>query len=208
MNVSLMAEFLSWYIDLVESLGYLGIFIMTLLESTLLPIPSEITMVPAGYLISTGEMNFWLVLLNAVLGTLGGALINYYIALFFGRQLVVKFGKYVFFPESKLQKVEEFFTNHGEISTFTGRLTPGIRHLISFIAGLSRMNIGKFCLFTTLGGSLWMLILIALGYFIGENRDLIKKYTTTVTIVTVIFAILTAILYSYLINRNNKKKKK
>jgi membrane protein DedA with SNARE-associated domain len=201
-----MAEFLAWYLDLVNSLGYAGIFIMTLVESTVLPIPSEITMVPAGYLISTGDMDFWLVFINSVAGTLAGALINYYIAFFFGRRLVVKFGKYIFFPEEKLKKVEKFFDSHGEVSTFTGRLTPGIRHLISFMAGLSKMKIGKFCLFTTIGGSLWMLILISLGYFIGENRDLLKKYTTNVTIITVIFAIIVLMVYVYFTYKKKQKK--
>lgn len=198
-----MADFLSWYVDIVLNLGYVGIFFMTLIEGTILPIPSETTMLPAGFLIYSGEMNFWLVLFSSVLGTMSGAFVNYYIAKKYGRQLIISYGKYFFFSEKKLIGVEKFFDKYGEISTFTGRLTPGVRHLISFVAGLSRMRIKSFIIFTALGSSIWLLILILAGYFIGENTNLIKQYMPKISL-SVIAAVGIIIFVYWLIKKNKK----
>jgi len=192
-----MEELLTWYVNLVSSLGYLGIFIMTIVESTILPIPSEITMIPAGYLIYQGKMSFFAVLISSTLGTLMGSLMNYYIASRFGRHLVITYGKYVFFREKQLEKVEKFFIKHGSISTFTGRLVPGVRHLISFVAGLSKMDLRKFSLFTSLGGGLWMLILIITGRYIGENQQLIDHYGHYISTGTIIIALIIGGVYFY-----------
>ena len=149
---------------------------MTFVESTFIPIPAEITLIPAGYLFYKGEMNGMFVLFVSSIGTLGGSLVNYYIAYFFGRKLFSKKGKYFFINESKLKTIENFFANHGIISVFTGRFIPGVKHFISFPAGLAKMSIKSFCLYTLVSGIIWCAILIALGYLIGENEFLIKKY--------------------------------
>lgn len=171
----------------VESLGYLGILIMTFIESTFIPIPAEITLIPAGYLVHKEEMNGLLVLLVSSTGTLGGSLANYYIACFFGRKLFTNKGKYFFINRSKLEKMEKFFINHGGISVFIGRFLPGVKHFISFPAGLAKMNLKPFCLYTLLGGTIWCAVLISLGYFLGENEHLVKKYLKQVNIIFLVF---------------------
>lgn len=165
-----------WLVEFVEHLGVLGIFIMTFLESTFMPIPSEITMIPAGYLVQQGKMEFVSVLLASIVGTVGGAYFNYWIARHFGRGLFLRYGKYFLMTPAKLQKLESFFEKHGAISTFIGRLIPGVRHYISFPAGLAQMNRRTFIIYTALGGAIWMTVLITLGYHIGENRALMVKW--------------------------------
>lgn len=166
----------NWLVAFVEHLGVAGVFIMTFLESTFMPIPSEITMIPAGYLIQQGKMELVPVLIASILGTIGGAMFNYWLARKFGRSLFLRYGKYLFMTPEKLAKLESFFAKHGSISTFTGRLIPGIRHYISFPAGLAKMDLKKFTIYTALGGALWMCVLIALGYHIGENKELMTVY--------------------------------
>ncbi|MFK7968339.1 MAG: DedA family protein [Rickettsiaceae bacterium] len=176
---------------------------MTFIESTFIPIPAEITLIPAGYLVHKGEMNGILVLLVSTIGTLAGSTANYYIAYFFGRRLFTKKGKYFFMNQSKLEKIEKFFASHGAISVFTGRFLPGIKHFISFPAGLAKMDIKSFCVYTLLGGAIWCAILISLGYLIGENEFLIKKYLKQVNFVLLI--LVSAIIAYYIWKRNSKK---
>lgn len=171
-----MYEIFIKIVELVSNFGYPGIFIMTFIESTFIPVPAEITLIPAGYLVQKGEMNFYLVWLASVLGTLGGSLFNYYIAYSAGRQILLRYGKYLFVNEKKLSKIESFFVEHGAVSLFIGRLLPGVKHFISFPAGLAKMDIKVFCIYTVLGGAIWCFILIGLGYLIGENETLISKY--------------------------------
>lgn len=188
-----MEEIISYIVKLVDTLGLPGIFIMTFLESTFIPIPSEVTMIPAGYLVSKGEMNFIAVLVTSILGTIGGALFNYWIAFHYGRWLFVRCGKYFFMDQRKLKKIEDYFESHGPISTFIGRLIPGIRHYISFPAGLGKMKLSLFTLYTALGGSIWMLTLLLVGYFIGENEESIKDYLVIIK-AGLLVAILTIIV--------------
>ncbi|MBS0235730.1 MAG: DedA family protein [Proteobacteria bacterium] len=177
-------------VDLVESIGYVGIFLLTFVESTFVPIPAEVTLVPAGYLVSEGKMDFWMVSISAVCGTIGGSLLNYSIAYHFGRHLFINYGRYFFMNEYKLQLIEFFFERHGAISTFSGRLLPGIKHVISFPAGLAKMNLRVFIAYTTAGGALYNTLIVTLGYYIGENKELIKKYMMQVNVALVISIIL------------------
>lgn len=195
---------IQWLVDFVHTLGYSGIFIMTFLESTFMPIPSEVTMIPAGYLVQQGEMNLFLVILASTLGTIGGALFNYYIALHFGRRFMYAYGKYFFFDHAKMEKLDKFFASHGEISTFTGRLVPGLRHFISFPAGLAHMDLKKFTLYTAVGGFLWMCTLVGVGYFIGGNREMLHHYMPIITSV-VIGSVITMIVV-YILHRRRKAK--
>lgn len=201
-----MYEFFLQVVWFVESLGYLGIFIMTFIESTFVPIPAEVTLIPAGYLVHQGELNGYIVLLVSSLGTLGGSLANYYIAYFFGRKLFTTKGKYFFINTNKLKKIETFFANHGAISVFTGRFLPGIKHFISFPAGLAKMDIKKFSLYSFAGGAIWCAILIYLGYVIGENETLIKKYLKQINILLVILVSLLVIYYLYRRKRGKTSK--
>ncbi|MEA3457004.1 MAG: DedA family protein [Campylobacterota bacterium] len=179
----------------IGDMGYMGIFLLMFLESTFFPFPSEIIMIPAGYLAFKGEMNVYMVVLAGILGSVGGALFNYYLAMHFGRKFILKYGKYFFIKEETLDKLEAFFTKHGELSTFNGRLIPGIRQLISLPAGLARMNIWKFSLYSALGAGIWVVVLVALGYLLGSNEELISEYLKTATVIALISVVFITIFY-------------
>lgn len=172
-----------WLVGFVHELGYLGIFLMTFVESTFVPIPAEVTMIPAGYLVQQGHLKFAYVLAVSIAGTVGGAYFNYWLAKHYGRDLFIRYGKFFMMTDAKLAKLERFFAKHGAISTFTGRLLPGIRHYISFPAGLARMDVRKFFIYTALGGAIWMTVLVCLGYYIGENKELATKYLPMIKLV-------------------------
>jgi len=189
-------------VDLIFDWGYLGIFLLMTVESSFIPFPSEIVLVPAGYLASEEKMSISLIMLSGLGGSILGAFINYYLAFFVGRKFLQRYGKYFFIKESTLEKMENYFQKHGAISTFIGRLIPGIRQLISIPAGLSKMNIATFTLYTSLGAWIWALILVLLGFFIGENKELIDVYLKQITIVVLILLILLGVWY----NSNHKRK--
>ena len=182
-------------VSYIGDMGYLGIFLLMFLESTFFPFPSEVVMIPAGYLAYQGEMNLYLIILVGIVGSVAGALLNYYLAHSLGRRLMLKYGKYVFIKEETLDKLETFFHKHGEISTFTGRLIPGIRQLISLPAGLARMNLAKFSLFTALGAGIWVVVLVVLGYLVGSNEALISEYLKSATLIALVSVGLITLFY-------------
>lgn len=182
-------------VDLIFDWGYLGIFLLMAVESSFIPFPSEIVLVPAGYLASEGNMSIVAIMASALGGSLVGSFVNYFLALTLGRKILQKYGKYFFIKESALEAMESYFAKHGHISIFTGRLIPGIRQLISIPAGLARMNLVQFSLYTTLGAGIWALILTLLGYFIGKNQELIDTYLKQITIATLFVLILFIIWY-------------
>ena len=198
-----MEELATWLVKFVHDFGYIGIFVMAFLESTFVPIPSEVTMIPAGYLVHEGKMDVWLVLFASIAGAVGGAVANYFIAYHYGRRFLYAFGKYMFFDHTKMEKLDKYFALHGEISTFTGRLIPGLRHVISFPAGLAHMDLKKFSLYTGVGGGLWMATLVLVGYLIGGNTEQVHKYMPYVTGI-VIFSV--AILLTLYVRRYRSKK--
>lgn len=200
----MLENIINFIVETVGSLGYAGIFVMMFLESSFFPFPSEVVMIPAGYLVFKGEMNIYLVILFGILGSLFGALFNYYLAIKFGRKVLIKYGKYFFIKEETIIKMEEFFKSHGHISTFSGRLIPGVRQYISFPAGLAKMNLLVFCIYTSLGAGIWVIILTFLGYFLGNNEVLIKEYLHTIIIVILI--LLAMLGFFYYKNINKKKK--
>jgi membrane protein DedA with SNARE-associated domain len=167
----MVEELSKWVVEVIEWVGYFGIFGFMFLESTFFPFPSEVVMIPAGYLIQQGKLNLWLAVGAGVLGSIGGAWFNYWLAYRFGRPLVLKI-----VSREKLAKLENFFEKYGGISTFIGRLIPGIRQYISLPAGLAKMALLPFLIYTALGSLIWTLFLAGLGYFIGENRPLLQKY--------------------------------
>lgn len=178
----MLHQFIDWILATVHDWGYLGIFILMGLESTVLPVPSEAVLIPAGYLAYQGKMSFALIVLASTLGSLAGATLNYVFALWVGRPFLERWGKYFFVRPELLHKTDAFFLRHGAISTFTGRLIPGIRHLISLPAGLTRMHYGKFAFYTCLGAGIWSLILTAMGWYIGGNEALIQQYLKQITV--------------------------
>ncbi|MDD3817204.1 MAG: DedA family protein [Thiovulaceae bacterium] len=184
-------------VDLIFDWGYFGIFLLMTIESSFIPFPSEIVLIPAGYLVSQEQMSLWAVMACALGGSLAGAFINYYLALFVGRRFLARYGKYFFIKENALKKMDEYFEKHGPISTFIGRLIPGIRQLISIPAGLAKMDIKLFSLYTALGAGIWALILVLLGYFIGENQELIKEYLKQITLSLIVVLIVLGGWYAY-----------
>ena len=162
-------------VNTVGKLGYAGVVLLMALESSFIPFPSEVVVPPAGYLASKGEMNLFLVILAGTVGSILGALLNYWIASRFGRDFLLKYSKYFFIDKEKFDKFEVFFNTHGEITTFVGRLIPVIRQYISFPAGLVRMDLKKFIFYTGLGAAIWCTILAYVGYFVGNNIDIIKE---------------------------------
>ena len=190
-----MHEIVNYVVDLVGQMGYIGIFIMMFLESTFFPFPSEVAMIPAGILASKSEMNLIVAIVVGTSGSLFGALFNYFLARKYGRVGVLKFGKYFFFTEEKLQKMEKFFVEHGSFSTFVARLIPGVRQLVSLPAGLSKMPLDKFMLHTALGAGIWVTVLALLGYFIGENEALVKEYTHQIVLATLLTIAVAIFLY-------------
>ncbi len=193
-----MEQFLQYLVDTIGRLGYPGIFILMAIESTVVPLPSELVMPPAGYLASKNEMNIFLAIASGTLGSLAGAYVNYFVSRFLGKPLLIKYGKYIFISERKLKKIEDFFLRHGEVSVFTGRLLPVARHLISIPAGLAGMAHLRFSFYTVLGAGLWVSVLTYIGYLIGENEELIKEYSKEATLGAAIFAIVVIIIYTVL----------
>ena len=159
--------FIEWCLD---NLNYWTITLLMAIESSFIPFPSEVVVPPAAYkAAATGELNVWLVILSATLGALIGAFINYFLALWLGKPIVYKFansrlGHMCLLDEQKIVKAEEFFVRHGVVATLIGRLVPAVRQLISIPAGLARMNIAKFALYTAIGAGLWNAVLAAMGY--------------------------------------------
>ena len=168
---------ITWLLDTIGSLGYPGIFLLMAMESSIIPVPSELVMPPAGYLIHQGRMNWLPTILAGTFGSLAGAYANYFAAHYLGRPLILKYGRYVLIPPDKFQRVESFFLRHGEISTFIGRLLPVVRHLISIPAGVAGMNHLRFSLYTLLGAGIWCSILTWIGYVIGQNRELVMAWS-------------------------------
>ncbi|GAB6280669.1 MAG: DedA family protein [Thermovirga sp.] len=200
----MLSGIVSWIVATIGKLGYTGIVALMFLESSFFPFPSEVVVPPAGYLASQGQMNLSLVILAGIVGSILGAVFNYLISLTFGRPFFKRFGKYFFVSEKSLDKADEFFAKHGHISTFIGRLLPGIRQLISLPAGLARMNIPLFLFFTTLGSGIWVVILAVVGYWVGNNQELVTRYMHQVTLVSI--AACTILAVGYVIYNRRKRK--
>jgi len=180
------------------------------IESTFIPLPSELVLPPAAYLASQGELNFFLIVLFATIGCVIGALINYTLSFYLGRVIIYgladsKYARIFFINRQKLQHAEDYFIENGNTSTFIGRLIPGVRHLISIPAGLAKMDLKKFILYTFLGSALWNTILSALGYYFGENEELLMTYFHELKYV---FLVLGEIFILYLVFVKGKKKNK
>lgn len=198
----MLHELIDWILAIVKDWGYWGIFIAMGMESTVLPVPSEAVLIPAGYLAHQGEMNLFMIILVSTLGSLAGASINYVFAMWVGRPFLERYGKYFFVRPALLHKTDAFFRKHGAISTFTGRLILGIRHLISLPAGLTRMNFAKFTFYTCLGAALWSAILALLGYFIGGNVQFFEEHKLLIT--ALILAFIAATLMGYYFWQRNR----
>lgn len=177
----MIEQLAEWLVNVIHTVGYPGVFAGMFLGNILVPIPVEVVMIPAGYLVQQGKMHFPMIMLFGIAGDICGSLCSYYMAWHFGRKVVLAFGKYFFFTEKTLTKLESFFASHGEVSTLTGRLVPGLRHFMAFPAGLSHMDVRKFVLYTGIGGGIWMAVLATIGYVIGGEKALVKHYLPYIT---------------------------
>ena len=201
----ILSALTAWLVDTIGRMGYTGIISLMFLESSFFPFPSEVVMPPAGYLAWKGEMSLSLVLLSGIAGSLLGALFNYWIAVKFGRPFLLRWGKYFFVSKESVDKADEFFLKHGHISTLVGRLLPVIRQYISLPAGIARMPIKTFSLYTSIGAGAWVIVLTFAGYLLGEHQDLLKEYLHVITLACIGVAVLLAGGYVFFLRRRNRK---
>ena len=186
----MVERLITWLLTTLLTLGYPGIIVLMAIESSILPLPSELVMPPAGYWVAKGKMSLPIVLFCGTAGSVIGALVNYWVAQLLGRAFVRRFGRYVLLSEHSLQRAERYFAAHGEISTLVGRLLPVIRHLISIPAGIARMPLGRFVTYTAIGAFAWCAVLTGIGYFLGRNEDVLRNeevqhYVTRVLVVLI-----------------------
>ncbi len=164
-------DLLALNVDLIAKGGYTGIVVLMAIESSFIPFPSEVVVPPAGYLAAKGEMSFAGVMAASITGSLLGAWFNYWFAIRVGRPFFHRYGKWFLVSEKSIDKAEVFFARHGEIGTLVGRLIPGVRQLISLPAGMARMNLLRFTLFTALGAGSWCAVLYGIGYSVGKAGE-------------------------------------
>ena len=204
-----LTEFLIKYItDFISQGGYAIIAVLMALESMVAPVPSEAVMPFAGFLISEGRFTFELVILASTIGSITGSLISYYAGAYGGRPFIERFGKYFFLDLHDLELTERFFKRYGEGTIFVSRFIPVIRHLISIPAGIGRMNVLKFSLYTLIGAALWNAFLAYVGYSLRNNWQEVLKYTEVldIIVIAVIVSVLAFFVYKHL--KNSKKTKK
>ena len=191
---SILMKVENWY---ANNMNYLSITLLMTIESSFIPFPSEVVIPPAAYVAGKEDsslhmtesypINVLLIILFGTMGALLGAIINYVLSMWLGRPIIYafadsKFGHLCLLSSEKVKKAEDYFNDHGKVSTFIGRLIPGIRQLISIPAGLSKMHFGQFLLYTSLGASIWNIILALLGYIAHGQMDLIHAYSHELSI--------------------------
>jgi membrane protein DedA with SNARE-associated domain len=179
--MSLIAKSLGYVgnlaVSVISSLGYAGVFVLMFLESTAVPIPAELVMPFAGFLAASGRFSLLLVILVAGLGSLAGSLLSYAVGRYGGIALIRRYGKYVLLDERDLKETQGWFSRRGEKTILFGRLIPVVRHLISIPAGVGKMELKRFCLYTFVGATLWNGFLAYLGYVLGQNWEMVRQYT-------------------------------
>lgn len=209
-----MLESFGFIQDILHHLNYFWVTVLMAIESSFIPFPSEVVVPPAAYKAATGEMDLFLVILFATIGSDIGALVNYYLAKYLGRPIVYKFaasrlGRLCLLSPEKVEKAEGYFVKNGVTSTLVGRLVPGIRQLISIPAGLSGMPVGRFLLYTTIGAGAWNVVLALLGWFIGKTvppelfAETIKSYSSAIGLGIVAVLVVGGLAY-YLLHRGKK----
>jgi membrane protein DedA with SNARE-associated domain len=193
-------------IVVIGGTGYFGVWFLMALESMIVPIPAELVMPFAGYLISTGRFTWLGVFLASLMGSLSGSLVSYVAGKLGGNRLIVRMGKYLLLDVSDLKKTEDWFAKKGEKTIFIGRLIPVVRHLISIPAGIGGMNLKKFSIYTAIGASLWNMFLAWLGYVMGQNWPKIRHYTEPVS--KVMAVLLVAGFVYFIVHHVRSKNKK
>jgi len=178
----MLQTFAQWLVDTIGTLGYPGIIILMTVESSFIPFPSEVVMIPAGYLAKQGQMHMGTAIVCGMIGSILGAWVNYAIAATLGRKAFLKYGHWFMVSPEKFQRAERFLLEHGEISTFVGRIIPVVRQYISFPAGLAKMPLLRFTVWTGLGAGFWVTVLALIGYAVGGNEALVRQWSQTATL--------------------------
>lgn len=198
-----ITEILSMFVvHVIETLGYFGIFIMMALESACIPFPSEVIMPFAGFVVHEGHLNFFWIVVVGTLGNLVGSLIAYYVGLKGGRPILEKYGKYILVTEDKLDLADDIFNRYGSITVFVGRILPVIRTFISLPAGIARMDIKKFTIYTTIGCLPWTLALAYLGVILGQNWHILTNYFHIIDVILVIVVIALILYWAHKFRKN------
>ena len=202
-----LQSILDWY---MYNVNYWSVLVCMAIESTIIPFPSELIVPPAAWKAANGELNFVLVIVFSTIGAVIGALANYVLACTLGRKFIYSFaesrwGKVCGMTKEKIEKSEQYFLKYGKSSTLIGRLTPGVRSLISLPAGLVRMPLKSFILYTAVGSGIWNLILATAGYFLYARKELLEMYFTEITIAMLVVG---CCFFGYLVIKNIRKKNK
>jgi membrane protein DedA with SNARE-associated domain len=208
-ETSIMLNYISSLVTLyMDNINYATVFLLMTIESSFIPFPSEIVVPPAAWKAANGNLNLYLVVLSASAGCIIGALVNYYLAKTLGRKMIyflaeTKIAHLMLIKKESIEKSESFFLKYGITSTLIGRLVPAVRQLISIPAGLARMNIKDFLLYTFIGSTIWNVILAFLGYFFYTQQEIMKEYYKDITIAAVVIFLIFII---YIIFRMISKK--
>ncbi|MDP6107846.1 MAG: DedA family protein [Candidatus Brocadiia bacterium] len=182
-------------------IGYPGIVLLMAIESSFVPFPSELVMPPAGYQIAQGNMSWVGVIASGIAGNLIGAYVNYFLAARLGRPFFLKYGRYFLIKPEQIDRCERFFADHGEITMFVGRLIPMVRQFISVPAGVARMNLLRFTIYTALGAGIWVTVLTYIGFVVGKSRELFQRYLNGAAMYTLAGVFVLVIVYVYLHRR-------
>lgn len=206
---SILGSIGKFAVNTISSLGYFGVFFLMVLESMVVPIPSELVMPFAGYLIATGNFTWLGVLIASAFGSIVGSLISYYIGLYGGEKILSKYGKYLLLDMEDLKNTENWFRKKGEATIFIGRMIPVVRHLISIPAGVAKMDKKKFIIFTVTGATIWNMFLTYLGYVLGKNWAVVRQYSEPFSIgfAILIVAGVVYFVWHHLLKHKKKKNK-
>jgi len=199
-----ITEFLATYITaFIDKTGYTSVFVFMVLESMVFPVPSEAVMPFAGFLVATTRFSFVGVIASSTLGSLVGSTISYYLGLYGGKPVIDRYGKYLLLDRRDLAITERFFGKRGDIAVFISRFVPVVRHLISIPAGIGRMNLIKFSLYTVVGAGMWNTFLAVVGHYLQQRWELVMKYSKVVDIVVllILVTILGLFVYRHLLRR-------
>lgn len=191
----------------LNNLNCFSIFVLMTIESSFIPFPSEVVMIPAGYLVATGKLNIYLAIFSGILGSIAGAVVNYVIGKYLGREIILKHKKLLFINEKHLNATEKYFKQNGAKTTFVGRLIPVVRQYISIPAGFANMHFGKFIVFTAIGAGIWTSFLTILGYSVGQSAALGIVHMVNIVLVFIVVVTIGVFAF-YKISKNNNTKTK
>jgi len=199
----IVEKFVEYIVAGISASGYFGIFVLMALESMIAPVPSEVVMPFAGYLALQGKFNFWLALLASSIGSIFGSLLSYCIGFYGGRPLVLKFGRYLLLEEEHLKWTENWFSKQGDKTIFISRFIPVVRHLISIPAGIAKMAMHKFLVYTFIGATIWNFLLLYAGFKLGSHWDKIHQFSKELD---VIFIAAVVLFLAYFVWKHHRRK--